>query len=71
MVNANDRSYLVYLYQYNDMKHPKWGAQRRTYRDARDLDSLPPVVIRWWSVAAMTQREAIQTGRILNARRTI
>ena len=62
---ANDRTYIVYSYHYNDMKRPRVDAQRRTYRDRRDLDSMPPTVIKWANVAADNKREAIAIGRPL------
>lgn len=58
-------SYLVYSYQYREMSSPKIDASRRVYRDRRDLDSLPPTVIKWVNVAACTKREAIATGKPL------
>ena len=50
----HDTTYIVYLYQYREMPRPAIGAVRRTYHNGRDLDSLPPTVIRWANVAAGT-----------------
>ncbi len=58
-----DTTYIVYSYRYNDMKRTKVDAQRRTFKDARDLDSLPPTVIKWANVGADNKREAIAIGR--------
>ena len=57
-----DITYIVYLYQYREMKHPKIDAFRRVDRHT-DLDRLPPTVIRWANIAADTKREAITIGR--------
>lgn len=56
-------SYIVYTYQYNNMRRPRIDAQRRTFRDARDFDALPPTVLEWANVAATNKREAIGCAR--------
>ena len=58
-------TYIVYSYQYHTMPKPQYGAFRRTFHDRRDLDSMPPTVIKWVNVAATTQREALQVGKPL------
>jgi hypothetical protein len=58
-------TYIVYLYQYNTMRRPAVDAVRRTYHNGRDLDSLPPTVIRWANIAADSKREALRIGRPL------
>jgi hypothetical protein len=50
--------YIVYQYQYNDMKAPRWGAVQ--YRNQYVWDLLPPVVIQHTAVEAKTKREAIR-----------
>lgn len=60
-------TYLVFTYQYNTMARPKLDAVRRTYHDRRDLDAMPPTVIKWWNVAATTKREAKTLGKSLAA----
>lgn len=60
-----DKTYIVYSYRYNNMVRPRVDAQRRTFKDHRDLDSLPPVVIKWVNVAADSKREAIAIGKRL------
>ena len=58
-------TYIVYSYRYNDMTRPRVDAFRRTHHDARDLDAMPPTVIRWVNVGALNKREALQCGRPL------
>ena len=57
-------SFLVYRYQYSDMRRPKIDAKRRVYGDRRDYDFLPPVVVGdIVHVAATNKRDAIAAAR--------
>ena len=60
-------SFIVYSYQYDDMPRPKIRAYRRFYGDRRDLDWMPPTVIRWANIGAISYRNAMQTARSLFA----
>ena len=59
------RTYLVYTYQYNDMKQPKRAV--RWYREPSDIDTLPPTVIDLRIIKATSRRQAMKnTERGIN-----
>jgi len=62
-MNKRPPTYIVYSYQYVEMTRPRIDAIRRVHHDERDMDSLPPTVMRWTNVGAVNKREAIQIGR--------
>lgn len=63
-MTKKQRVYIVYRYQYHDMKHSKVNAILRSSGDVhRDLDLLPPTVLIFIYVAAANKRSALKVAK--------